>query len=68
MILLRILELFGKLVGYMLIDVFVSFMLMNGLLLLIKGKVGVELLLVLVLDFWNFGEFFYVGSILEVDE
>lgn len=66
--LLRAPESLGRLVGYMSMDIPTSFMVKNGPSLLLKGSGGVERLTVPVENSWSYGDSYYAGSILQIDD
>lgn len=67
LVLLRTPESAGKLVGYMANNIPMTYLLMNGPSLALKGASGIERLTVPVDNSWTDGYYDYAGSFLQID-
>lgn len=67
LVLLRTPESAGKLVGYMANNIPLSYLVLNGPSLALKGASGIDRLAVPVDDSWANGYYDYAGSVLEID-
>lgn len=65
--LIRTPEALGLLVGYISTDIPTSFMVKNGPSVLLKGSGNIDRLTVPVDDSWEYAEYDYAGSVLEID-